>query len=611
MNKIIVNYKQQIIIILLFITALIFRLINLNFSFSNDELSAIIRCNQVNFSDLISNGVLVDFHPAGVQTFMYYWIKLFGNSEFAVRLPFAIFSSIAVVFSFLYTKRKFGFTPALLTSISLIVLEFPLLYGQIARPYSSGLMLSMILIYIWDKVVFPKGDEENYITKNLILLSFIFAANAYNHYFSSLFAAIVFTSGLFVISKNNILKYIFSGLFAFILFLPHIGITLHHMSIGGIGSWLGKPESNFLYLHILHIFNDSLALTLLILNAILLYLIINKTASYGNWRKRLFALLLFLLPFTIGYFYSIFRNPVLQNRVLIFSMPFFLIFIFSFFKEGKNIKEKAIIWFIPFVMLFYTLFISKYYSTKHFIDFKGIANSCLTNHNKYKNNELLSLQHCNSTKYLQYYMKDTSINFKINEISNENQLWRLKNILNSNSEKEVLEYITTKPQNRISTMMISSIYEGYNKDNTKLYLHGYHLYRKTNGLIKHIDSNDCTIFKNYSKDTIRLKNSEYSKGIEYFTNDKSKCILRVSFMFEVEFSNTESMIVFSKQNSFDKDDKEWWSIPLKYFVNSQWNNVNFDVPFNMNRNDNVKIYIWNPKKEDIKLKDYKLGISVL
>ena len=125
MNNLIVKYKQQIILAILFFTALIFRLINIDFSYSNDELSALMRCHQTNFSDLITNGVLVDFHPAGVQSFMYFWIKIFGDTELAVRFPFAIFSSLAVVFAYLYTNRKFGYNPAILTATTLIILEFP------------------------------------------------------------------------------------------------------------------------------------------------------------------------------------------------------------------------------------------------------------------------------------------------------------------------------------------------------------------------------------------------------------------------------------------------------------------------------------------------------
>jgi len=606
MNNLIVKYEQQIILTLLFFAALAFRVFHINFSFSNDELSAIMRCHQDSFSNLISNGVLVDFHPAGVQSFMYFWIKLFGESEFAVRFPFAVFGSLAVVFSYIYTRRKFGNTPALLTAIALMVLEFPLLHGQIARPYSSGLMLSMLLILIWDKVVFPNKEEENHIVKNLFFLSIVFAANAYNHYFSALFAGIVFLSGLFAIKRELLIKYILFGILAFILFLPHIGITIKHMSIGGIGSWLGKPNSDFLVLHIQHIFNNSLALTLLVANITMLYLIVNKRSILGKWRTRNFLLMLFLLPFLIGYFYSVFENSVLQNRVLIFSMPFLLIFIFSFFNEANTKFQKVLIMLIPLALVGHTIFIDKYYEKEHFINFKEIAEQCSSTHKTMNNNEVISLQHCNSKDYLQYYLRDTSIQFSIYEITNSEDLLMLRDILNSNTNKKYLEYVCTKPQNRIATMMITSSYDNMNILDSNIYNNGYHLFEKAKYLNKIKQENTIKYF-DYSNDTFNLEGLEYSKGIAVKILKKANLVLKLRLKFRQKRTG-DIMIAFEKKNINNEDAKLWWSAPLKFFKSDEWSNISFDYPIKANKNDEIKLYIWNPKKEAVDIMEYEVGI---
>ena len=57
---------------------------------THDELSAICRLNYDNFSDLITYGVLRDYHPAGVQVFMWFWSSVFGTSAVAIRLPFVL-----------------------------------------------------------------------------------------------------------------------------------------------------------------------------------------------------------------------------------------------------------------------------------------------------------------------------------------------------------------------------------------------------------------------------------------------------------------------------------------------------------------------------------------
>ncbi len=56
-----------------------------------DEFSALFRTRFSNFNDLIKYGVVAsDTHPAGVQVFLFLWVKLFGESEMVVKLPFML-----------------------------------------------------------------------------------------------------------------------------------------------------------------------------------------------------------------------------------------------------------------------------------------------------------------------------------------------------------------------------------------------------------------------------------------------------------------------------------------------------------------------------------------
>ena len=105
-----------------------------SFSLSNDELSALSRLRFSGFHDLIEKGVVVDFHPAGTQVFLYYWTRLFGISEWMVRLPFALMGVISVWLLFLIGRKWFGSATGLMAAASMATLSFPLLYSQIARP---------------------------------------------------------------------------------------------------------------------------------------------------------------------------------------------------------------------------------------------------------------------------------------------------------------------------------------------------------------------------------------------------------------------------------------------------------------------------------------------
>ena len=128
------------------------------FSFSNDELSAVNRLRFNSFGELVKGGFYVDGHPGGIQVFLWYWSKWFGNSEAALRLPFVLFGILAVLFSYLVAKRMFGLVAGLFTAASLAFLEFPLLYSQIARPYGSGLFFCLLMVFFWLRVVFARED---------------------------------------------------------------------------------------------------------------------------------------------------------------------------------------------------------------------------------------------------------------------------------------------------------------------------------------------------------------------------------------------------------------------------------------------------------------------
>lgn len=594
--------RNNILIILaLFLLAFILRVIHLNFSFSNDELSAIFRAFQPDFNELIQQGVKVDGHPAGVQIFLYYWIHLFGTSEWLIRLPFALFGSIAVVFAFLFAKRKLGLTPALLTAIALTSLEFSLIHSQIARPYSSGLMLAMMAIFFWDKIVFPKNNDRNYFLINSIVLSVLIAANAYNHYFSALFMFIMAVTGLFYIDRNLLIRYIAICTISVLLFIPHLNISLLQLSYGGVGEWLSVPKPQFIIHHIAFIFNNSWVLLIIVFGLVLTLIISQKEIQTKLWKTRFILFIWFLIPIIIGYLYSIYRNPILQDRVLIFTMPFLLMFIFSFVSEPKNKMQWAVVFAIGLSILVHTVGINKYYTTNHFIDFKGIAQEYKNTHSENTRNNILSLQHCNSKKYMQFYLQDSSAVFEMNEISNNEELMQLKTILHQN-KTDFVEFLSTKPQNRIARMMIQSQYANLINEEIDQWNNGYYLYSKSESwpLL------DSTAEFYQSTDSLNLNNQEYSPGLEISAGNSGSYFLQLQLLFLSDSANLETMVVFAK--SKNGENTEWWSVPFKYFMNGVESPIIIKSNFTLDHDESAKIFLWNPKLENITILRYQSSI---
>lgn len=587
----------------LFVFALLMGLWNLNYSFSNDELSAVMRADFNSLSEIISQGVLIDFHPAGVQVFLTYWTNVFGNSEVAVRLPFVVFNSIAVVFAFITARKRLGLTPALLTAIAISVLQFSLMHAQLARPYSSGLMIIMIAFWLWDKIVFDKNLSSKQLLINSIALAVVFAASAYNHYFSALSAVIMALLGLIIIPKKRIPYYIGTGVLSAILFLPHIYITLYHLSKGSIGSWLAPPKANFLYTHILHIFNDSLLLFIVIALLIVIYAIIGVKNKANNILKyRIVLISLLLLPIIIGYAYSVLIGPVLQNRILLFNMPYLLMFMFSFVTDQKNRKLYIIPAIIAIAMFSHTVFINKYYSTQHSINFRSIAEQVQRN-----GNDLLRIQNSNSQKYLQYYLKDSSIQYSIYQLNSELSLYTLKTILDS-SKAHNCEFVSLRPIDVVAKLMVESSFWNTKIDSIDYWQNGYSLFQKSDKWTFLNDKTNTLVNNDYSIDTMNIKLIEYSKGLEYISEDNEMVYLNIQMEYISDTDIKSANIVIDRKTN--NRDKKWQGIPLNLFSKSDSKNyVKGRIRYNLQKNESINVYIWNPKQEDIKLINYELSIS--
>ena len=357
--------KNGHLLALILIVAIILRTYDLfNVPFTHDEFSALFRLQFDNFSELIANGVRVDGHPAGIHVFLYYWTALFGQAEWVVKLPFVLFGIASIWLIFKIGKLWKNDTVGLIAASFMAVSQFTVMYSLIARPYISGLFFSLLMVLFWSRIILHPNKR---FIRNLV--GFILGASlcTYNHHFSMLFAVIVGLSGLFLINRKYLLRYILAGLAVFILYLPHLEILLYQMGMGGVEGWLGKPSNDFLWRFIQFMFNYSwwfLSLTIVLI-------------IYGLWKGRekleLRTYLLFgaffFIPFCVGFFYSKYVNAVLQFSVLIFSAPYLYFLLFGHLRLQKIQKNAVIVFSIlifgigslVFERQFFKLFYENYY----------------------------------------------------------------------------------------------------------------------------------------------------------------------------------------------------------------------------------------------------------
>lgn len=385
-------------------------------SLTADEASALLRLKFSSFTEMLEGGVRPDGHPAFTQVLLWFWTKYFGWNEFPVRLPFVIFGTASIWLSGIIGRKWFSNTTGLATAIGIAFLQFPLMYSQLARPYAPGLFFTLLAVYFWAQFVNDKSTRKRDIA------GFALAASlaAYSHYFSLLTTTLVAIAGIFFVTKEVRWRYLLACGIAVLFFLPHLSITLSQIKVGGIGGpdgWLGKPTPDFLMNHLIQVFNGSrgLLLSVFVVCGISAVLFIRKPNTFQG-----LAFALWLLPMIIGYIYSINRNPVLQDSVLLFGLPFLLIFIFSALPDYNS--KKWILVFpltLSFLFLFHITLLHPFHLTDHFGRLKELVSTTINWQKKHFNQKVDVAYNVDADYFVDYYYNQFNVK-RVNVLSTIN-----------------------------------------------------------------------------------------------------------------------------------------------------------------------------------------------
>ena len=309
--------------------------------FMHDEFSALSRTGFTNLHDFIEQGILTDSHPLGVQTFLLFWVKLFGWSEFWVKLPFALMGIASIYLIYVVGRQWFNRKVGLLSAAFFAVSQFTVFYSQLARPYSAGLFFVLLMAYFWYKIVFEVKKP-----KVGIYIGFALSAWACSliQYFSIAQAGLIFLTGLFFLPKERRKAYWLSGLGAVVLFAPTLPIFYQQLFVSGsIGGWLQAPKSTFLLDFIQYTMNYSTLFMFTVGVIIILPFILNCRDKRNN-PLRWAGIAWFVIIFAIAFVYSLLREPIIQHSTLIFSYPFLIIVAFSLFKNNTmSISQTALV----------------------------------------------------------------------------------------------------------------------------------------------------------------------------------------------------------------------------------------------------------------------------
>ena len=601
----------------------ILRFVNLSsLSFSNDELSSLTRLKYSSVGEMIEKGVYIDFHPAGVQLFMYFWVKLFGDGVFMFRLPFVLFGLGSIYLIYSIGKKWFNETTAICAAAVFSFLPFTIQYTQFARMYSPGIFFSLLACYGWMHWLF--SDIHHGRTKYWWLWVIATVACLHIHYFSFAFAALLGLSGLIFIKKHNVQNYLLGGTLALLTFIPELKIFAAQMKTGDIGGWLGAPESTFLFSFFWEVFNHSGILILIVLGLMTVG-IFKSIDVKSKWRWL--CLSWFLLSFILAYIYSVLGHPVLQYSTLLFTLPFLLLFIFSFLPDDFLQKKfSTVSLYLFFGFMIYSTISSGYYKTPRFGVFKEVAADVSQLKMNYGSNVPFVINVVNP-EYFLYYAKDqaTKLNL-IYKIETDSELAVLSSIVdtsssdyfgyawtNSSHPDEIVSIISSK-----FPMLISC----HSYFNASVYLFG----KKAGKPLPIVFSNTCDFeTETWSRPDTQLTtkhaaspihsyyfNEVFSPGIEKklieFGGEGYRVVTFSAKIFPIdEIKEAVVMLEFR----IGEDDFRLISTAVKHFVHPgkfATAVISSPIPKYFHPEDVVRAYISNQKGERMYIDDLQLTV---
>ena len=365
--------KNNSLLFFIFLLGLFLRIYNLGTDSIWFDEAVSVAASKLGFLEQIRWSLASsDNNPPLYYAFLRVWVLLFGDSEFAVRLPSAIFGSFSILLIYIVGALLFNRKAALLSALILAVSVFHIQFSQEGRAYSLAALLTLLSYYFFLKSAAERTGTNSlgYVISSALLI--------YAHYY-----------GLFIILSQNIFcawqysthrksgapdfkKWIALQVILGIICIPGLYILYRH-SIGIQNRfWLSPPTLKVLYdCFVLY----SGSTYLLILLAVLSLLAVISTRYFGgvfkpparspgevgaSYSSSVFLLLLWLcVPVAVPFLISLVSTPIFFYRyTIVGSLAFYVLASFGAVRTGD---KRFILLVTGLVLIFSSVNIFGYY----------------------------------------------------------------------------------------------------------------------------------------------------------------------------------------------------------------------------------------------------------
>jgi hypothetical protein len=346
--------KEHILFAGILLLCVVLRMLPLcDYQFTYDELSGLERTQFGSFHELLQKGIMIDAHPALVQTVIFYLSRWFGYVTWIIKLPFLLCSFGAVVYAYLFGLRNFSKQAGLLGAVFFTFSLVFVFYAPIARMYIAGIFFSMALLYYFFEIFFNKRQHW----QNYFWLGIFGWLSALNHHMNALFAFTLFASGFFFVERASLKSFMITIAVVVLAYLPHLSTTLYQLNVGGIGrdqgGWLERPHAAVLFEFVKILLGTGWCWVI-----VFILIAVNTFAAKkrGVQKKQLLLLALFIFNFLVVFLYAVFRAPIYQHSVMLFAGVALLWFLCSLLDKGNGALRA-----ITLSALFVTLSLHSYF----------------------------------------------------------------------------------------------------------------------------------------------------------------------------------------------------------------------------------------------------------
>ncbi len=454
--------RELLSILLLLLLAFVCRVLFLGEqSLWLDESVIYIQTKQKSVWDVYRSVMEYEGHIGPVYHMLnYFFTKLFGFSEWAMRFPSALYGTITVYLTYIITVTLFSKRTALYATLIMAVSPLHIWYSQEARMFSLWSMFILLTVYLFIKII-----QSDKFEIKLWLLMTLFVALSIWTFLNSIF--IFFAMGVYLLinvkrDHKTLIYFTLSMIIAGCSYFPALyslitrDITEVATDIGGI-----RKSSIFDFVYAFYVYNvgTTFGPPLIKIRALLSLgsvaaiktilrehggLILISMSGYGTLfvyalskifkkyqeKEHRFLLMVLFIPLIVVFAITYLSTLVPFNiRYILALLPFYIILLGYGIDKLSNSKRILV---VGFCLIISTISLYNYHFNPAYakIDFRSVVCNLKEIANP---NDKMIIVHESAGPIFEYY--DSGKEFEPYVMNQDHQYERYKKIIDSSTDR--------------------------------------------------------------------------------------------------------------------------------------------------------------------------------